>query len=176
MTMNTITIKQKFDITNAKSKGFSDHKEGEIPFVTNGIDDNGIIGFVKPLKGERVFNKKAICVSAFCEATVHKPPFLPRGNGGSGLLVLTPIDESMTYEELYYFAAQLNMYKWKFSYGRMVTGDRLRDFIVQDSYTEYSINNILEDLLNVEALEEKIALLPDKKVSTIDALFIVYSC
>ncbi|MCK9596805.1 restriction endonuclease subunit S [Candidatus Pacearchaeota archaeon] len=119
-------IKDLFNIENAKSKGYEHYEEGNIPFVTNGDYDNSIVGFVKPLEKDRVFEKASICLSSFCEATIQTPPFLPRGNGGSGLVVLVPKKE-MTEEELYFYTAQINMMKWKFSFSRMLIGRRIQD-------------------------------------------------
>lgn len=129
------SIDYLFEPVNARSKGFSAHKDGQVPFVTNGTADNGVIGFVEPLKGEKVFNKPGICVSSFCEATVHAPPFLPRGNGGSGLLVLIP-KMPMSEEELFYYATQIATNKWRFSYGRMVTQSRLSEVEIFIPHTE----------------------------------------
>jgi hypothetical protein len=79
-----------------------------------------------------VFNFEGICVSAFCDATVQKPSFLPRGNGGSGLIVLEPKGE-MSYNSLLFYTAYINKYiKWRFSYGRMVTGDRLSNIEIPE--------------------------------------------
>lgn len=119
-------IKDLFKIENAKSKGFEHYEEGNVPFVTNGDYDNSIVGFVKPLEKDRIFDKASICLSSFCEATIQTPPFLPRGNGGSGLVVLVPKKE-MTEEELYFYTAQINMMKWKFSFSRMLIGRRIQD-------------------------------------------------
>jgi hypothetical protein len=141
----TTTVNKLFTITNAHSKGYAVHSNGAVAFVTNGVDNNGILGFVEPLKDERVFDTAGICVSSFCEATVQKPPYLPRGNGGSGLIVLTPI-EPMTYEQLYSYASQINLNKWKFSFGRMVTADRLRDFSLVEKNTERNISVDIDKL------------------------------
>jgi len=80
-------ISDKFDIYNAMSKSYKAHEVGDVAFVSNGFYNNGVIGFIEPIKNERMFNEAGICVSAFCEATVQKPQFIPRGNGGSGLIV-----------------------------------------------------------------------------------------
>ena len=121
-----INIEGVFKLTNAKSKGFDSYDIGEIPFISNGMLNNGIVGYVSPLESDRVFKTKSICISAFCEATIQNPPFLPRGNGGSGLIVLTPLN-IMTDEMLIYYAAYINKYcNWRFSYGRMVTLERLK--------------------------------------------------
>ena len=67
-----------FNVKAAKSKGFESYEQGKIPFVTNGIKNNGIVGYVEPKEKDKIFLKNALCVSAFCEVTVQKTPFLPR--------------------------------------------------------------------------------------------------
>lgn len=163
-------INDKFTITNARSKGFEDHEKGDIPFVTNGTDDNGIIGFVTPLNGERVFNEKGICVSSFCEATVQRPPFLPRGNGGSGLIVLLPKEE-MSFEDLFFYASQINFYKWKFSFGRMVIADRLAELpIIENKNINISVTGKLKGLIATRKLK-KYRLEGSLKKEKLDELF-----
>lgn len=135
-----------FTILNARSKGFGDHKLGNIPFVTNGTDNNGILGFVTPFKSEKVFKEKGICVSSFCEATVQKPPFLPRGNGGSGLIVLLP-KIAMDYSDLFFYASEINLFKWKFSFGRMVIADRLAALPLSNNLRKRPINTQLMQLV-----------------------------
>jgi hypothetical protein len=122
-----VPLTDLFAIHKAKSRGFKNYEEGNVPFITNGIGNNGVQGFVEPDEKARVFKVDAICVSAFCEATVQKAPFLPRGNGGSGLSVLLP-KQNIDLDELLFHAAYINrMYGWKFSYGRMIKKDRLSD-------------------------------------------------
>lgn len=123
-----VPIEEVFEIKNAKSKGFNSYYEGEIPFVSNGILNNGIVGYITPNSSDRVFQKKGICLSAFCEATIHEPPFMPRGNGGSGLTILTPKPKyKFEHEDFLFYSAYLNLYcNWRFSYGRMVTINRVK--------------------------------------------------
>lgn len=149
-------IKDLFKIENAKSKGFEHYEEGNVPFVTNGDYDNSIVGFVKPLEKDRVFDKASICLSSFCEATLQTPPFLPRGNGGSGLVVLVPKKE-MSEEELYFYTAQINMMKWKFSFSRMLIGKRIQDLeLVTYKDMEIKIKEKLKELLPKENPKQKI--------------------
>jgi Type I restriction modification DNA specificity domain. len=131
-------IASKFTIHSAKSKSVDAHIEGNTPFISNGFYNNGVVGFVTPIEGERVFTKRAICISAFCEATIQESPFLPRGNGGSGMVVLIPKEE-MSKEELFYYAVQINKQNWKFSFGRMVNPDRIKNLEI-DSYIETSLD------------------------------------
>ncbi len=140
-------IKDLFNIKNAKSKGYEHYEEGDIPFVTNGDYDNSLVGYVKPLEKDRVFEKASICLSSFCEATIQAPPFLPRGNGGSGLVVLVPKKE-MSEEELYFYTAQINMMKWKFSFSRMLIGRRIKELeIVRYKSLKFKIKERLKPLI-----------------------------
>lgn len=115
-----------FKVVNAKSTGFDSYEKGKIPFVTNGFTNNGFLGFVKPKLKDKVFVEDAISVSAFCEATVQKAPFLPRGNGGSGLKILVP-NKKISISDLLLVASYINKsHKWRYSFGRMVTKERLQ--------------------------------------------------
>lgn len=127
-----IRIKDLFNVVKAKSNSFSDYSLGDVPFITNGYYENGFVGFVEPCDSDRVFEEIGICVSAFCEATVQIPPFLPRGNGGSGLCVLKPI-KKMSYDELVNYASIINTsIKWRYSYGRMVNKKRLEKELIPE--------------------------------------------
>lgn len=122
-----------FDVVTAKSKSIEDYSEGSVPFISNGFYNNGIISLVEPFDSDRVINELAICVSAFCEATVQKPPFIGRGNGGSGITILIPKNKKIKYSDLIGYASFINTnIKWRFSYGRMVTKGRISDEIIQD--------------------------------------------
>ncbi len=129
-----------FNVTNARSKGFETYSFGNTPFISNGFENNGVVGYVEPFGDDKVFNNLSICISAFCETTVQKPPFLPRGNGGSGLKVLTP-KINMSYDELLAYAALINTYlKWRFSYGRMVNVQRLMEEEIIEPPKDISLN------------------------------------
>jgi len=137
-----MNVSNLFKIHIARSKGFESYELGEVPFVSNGFMNNGVVGFVSPLESDRVFNFRGICVSTFCEATVQEPPFLPRGNGGSGLIVLEPIAK-MSREELFYYASFINeSFKWRFSFGRMVKKDRFKDLAIEPYRQEQSLISI----------------------------------
>jgi len=147
-------VKDLFNLQNARSKAFSDHEKGNIPFISNGLINNGIVGFVNPLNGERVFKFRGICLSAFCEATVHEPPFLPRGNGGSGLVVLEP-QTSMEMKELLFYSAYINTnIRWRFSFGRMVTKERVKGVSLENYDASIESPDIKEWLPKMHKIEE----------------------
>ena len=129
-------IEDIFTLHTAKSIAYDGHAEGPVPFVSNGLSCNGVIGLVTPNARDKVFDFSGICVSAFAEATPHKGPFIARGNGGSGLVVLEP-KHSMTEDRLIRFAAFINnQVRWRFSWSRQVTVDRLRSVLIPDTLPE----------------------------------------
>ena len=116
----------------AKSHAYGSYDTGTTAFVSNGFSENGVAGYVEAKKGDKVFKDRALCVSAFCEATVQEPPFVARGNGGSGLVVLVP-KAPLARLALLQMAAYINeAIRWRFSYGRMVTPDRLMNFDIPE--------------------------------------------
>lgn len=141
-------LEDLFKFHHAKSKGFEEYENGDIAFVTNGLANNGIIGYVNPKNSDRVFHFNGICISAFCEATVQRDNFLPRGNGGSGLLVLEPKNK-MSFDELVQVASCINVsHMWKFSYGRMVNAERakkLEIWLDKDMRPKNKISDMIKD-------------------------------
>jgi len=158
-------IKDLFNIENAKSKGYENYESGEVAFVTNGDYENAILGYVRPLNKDKVFKKQGICLSSFCEASVPEIPFLPRGNGGSGLVVLMP-KENMMEEELYFYASQLNMFRWRFSFSRMLIGRRIENLeLVTYKKLSFEIKEKLNGLL--PKIKKKDAIQQNKNIKII---------
>ncbi len=120
------TIDDLFILHTAKSSGFSSYQSGKTAFVTNGFRNNGVLGFVTPKAKDKVFSFVGIALSAFLEATVQVPPFIARGNGGSGLIVLEP-KQAIPVSRLLHIAAYINRaLSWRFSWYRQATSDRIR--------------------------------------------------
>jgi hypothetical protein len=129
------TIDELFTPHTAKSAGFPKHAKGDIAYLTNGFRDNGVVGFVKPMPGDRIYRFLGIVLSSFCEATVQIPPFIARGNGGSGLIVLEP-RTAMTADQLGFIAAHINTdLRWRFNWYRQATVDRIRRLAIPDPHS-----------------------------------------
>lgn len=151
-------IDEIFEVITAKSHSFSNYSEGNIPFISNGLYNNGVIGFVEAFDNDRVFKNHAICISAFCEATVQVPPFIGRGNGGSGMTILIPKDSQMTYNTLLRYASFINNnIKWRYNYGRMVSKERIsKEFITLiHSNINFEQENILKYLPRKNTFKNK---------------------
>lgn len=125
-----VKITLLFDVVNAKSRGYDAYDNGKVAFVSNGFYNKGILGYVDPYEEDRIFEAGCISVSAFCEAIVQDEKFVARGNGGSGLTILKP-KFKMDKEVLQIYASYINNFcKWRFSYGRMVSIQRISKVLV----------------------------------------------
>lgn len=123
-------IEDLFYVTRPKSVSFDDHESGQVAFVSNG-EGSGIVGYVKPLGNETVFNEAGIAISAMSGASLQSPPFIARGSGGSGLVVLQPRFD-MTPEQLLCVTADYNyLTRWRFSWSRQISVDRIKDLKVR---------------------------------------------
>ena len=120
----TDCIERFFVVKGGKSNGESNYHAGSCPYVSSGDPQNSIIRLVGDVDNE-VFPDGAITVTCFGRASVQPWRFMARGNGGSAVRVLIP-KYAMTYSELVWFAAQINMQRWRFFYGRMAILKRLK--------------------------------------------------
>jgi hypothetical protein len=82
-----------FHLESARSGGVEQYESGLVPFVTSSEENNGVVEYVEPNEGDKVFNGPAIAVSGLGYATIHLNEFLPKGNGGDSLTVFLPMDE-----------------------------------------------------------------------------------
>lgn len=112
-----------FDVANGKSSGEKNYSEGNCPYISSGDTTNSIIRLVADDENE-VFEEGAITITAFGQAYIQPWRFMARGNGGSSVRVLIP-KYKMSFNELLWFATQINIQRWRFFYGRMAIKSRL---------------------------------------------------
>ena len=126
----SFSIRDLFSVLRPKSGSFDDHESGHVAFVSNG-EGGGVVGYVKPLEHEMVFHTAGITISAMSGAFVQAPPFIARCTGGSGLVVLQPRKE-LSPEQLLCVAADYNcLTRWRFSWSRQISIDRIKDLKVR---------------------------------------------
>jgi len=165
------TIDDLFNPQTAKASGFAQHEPGLVAYVTNGFRDNGVLGFVKPKAGDRIFDRLSVVLSAFCEATVQIPPFVARGNGGSGLIVLEP-KTALTAAQLGYIAAYINTtLKWRFSWSRQASVERVRRLEVPKVEDNPPVSFAVRDFLPPMTAQNPPAWTPNFEAFLLDDLF-----
>lgn len=139
-------INKYFRAKNAKSHNLEDYSNGEIPFVSNSSLNNGVVKYVEPIADNEIIKEPCVTVNGFGFATVQLKPFIGAGNGGVHIIALIPL-QPMSVIELAYYAAQINLQSWRFSYGRRAIGRRLK----QIKLTAYDLPKS-----QYSALEQKI--------------------
>lgn len=112
-----------FNVANGLSAGEKNYQEGELPYISSGDLNNSIVRLIDADESE-VFENGGITVTAFGQAYVQPWPFSARGNGGSSVRVLIP-KFKMTFNELVWFASQINAQRWRIFYARMSIKSRL---------------------------------------------------
>lgn len=121
-------ITEYFSVLNGRSSGERNYQEGTNPYVSSGDISNSIIGLKQGDEGE-LFDDGGITVTAFGTAAVQPWPFFARGNGGSAVRVLRP-RYKMNESDLFWFAAQINLQRWRFFYARMSIKSRLQRLVI----------------------------------------------
>jgi len=112
-----------FEVRNGKSSGEKNYADGPTPYISSGDTRNSIIRLVSDPESE-AFWDGGLVVTAFGAASLQPWTFMGRGNGGSSVRVLEP-RFNMSVRELLWFAAQINLQRWRFFYARMSIKGRL---------------------------------------------------
>jgi hypothetical protein len=112
-----------FDVKNGKSSGEKNYPEGDTPYISSGDQTNSVVRLIEGEKLE-LFKSGGITVTAFGQAYIQPWPFMARGNGGSSVRVLIP-KFNMSFNELVWFASQINAQRWRIFYARMAIKSRL---------------------------------------------------
>jgi hypothetical protein len=125
--MSISSLDKMFCMEAARSAGTKDYAPGVTPFVTSSELNNGVVTYVEPFETDKVFKGPAIAISGLGFASVQLSEFLPKGNGGDSITVLTT-KTPMSALELISCAAAFNvLHGWRFSFGRKCSIGRLKN-------------------------------------------------
>ena len=144
------SLTEIFDICSAKAMNIEDYGNGNVPFVTSTTLNNAVEMFIEPSESDKHFEAFNISMSSFGYANIQVEKFVARSHGA--VLVLKPKKNiNLSMQELLFYTASLNLQKWRFSYGRWVTEDRLKKIKLQDIKIICldKIKEIFNDVLNV---------------------------
>lgn len=157
--MKTENITQLFEIRKCKSQSLESYTSGKIPFVSSTVLNNGVEKFVESqADNEIIADVPCIAMNGFGQCTVQKHPFIGAGNNGAYVKALVPL-KPMNQYELAWYASQLNLQSWRFSYGRLAIKERVAKlnlgvFDIQDAELEKFVQSIKQRLgLSVKGLQ-----------------------
>lgn len=144
-------IEQYFKPIRSNSRNLSLYTDGDVPFVSNTKLNNGVVKYVTAdLEKEVIKQVPCIAVNGFGYATIQTKPFIGSGNGGVYITALIP-RKPMHIIELAYYAAQINLQSWRFSYGRRAIKRRLLGQII---INEFNLSEIESKNLENEMKEK----------------------
>jgi len=164
------TIEDFFIPHRAESATLNAHVPGDVAFVSNKSGSNGVVSYVTPSKEDRIFEFMGIVVSALSGFTIQIPPFIARGNAGSGLIVLEPRNP-MTIGQLWFVAVYLNRTaSWRFNWYHQLTVDRIKQLTLPDTIPDEGKRPRVASLMPAKVFPLPTPCLQMKKFP-LDALF-----
>ena len=145
--INKGKIEDFFEIKTGKSRGESNYSDGICPYISSGDPLNSIVRLVADVD-EEIYPDGGITVTCFGRAAVQPWRFMARGNGGSAVRVLIP-KYKMSFSQLIWFAAQINIQRWRFFYGRMAILKRLKKLEIMSPPPNMNNIAISEKVINI---------------------------
>lgn len=164
-------ISRLFRISSPASRSIKTYNEGDVPYVSSGSINNGIISYLEPKEDEELEKGNCITVSPLDGSSFYQEDdFLGRGGAGSAISLLYN-DNLTRYNALFICTVIKNMAQ-KFDYSDALTGNNLKtlkislpakrdktgEFIV-DVKQQYSDEGFIPDWdymgSYMEAIEEK---------------------
>ena len=143
---------EPYFVKTGKSAGVKTYSEGIVPYVSSGDDTNGVVGLVAQNDAELC--EGCITVSAFGTAYLQPWHYMARGNGGSSVRVLVP-KYRMNIRELFWFIAQINSQKWRFTYARQAIKKRLEKLQIETPTTH--LKETLDIINKIDNFKERLS-------------------
>lgn len=113
-----------FEIKPPATRSIKTYNEGDIPYVSSGGVNNGIVSYLEPKEGEKLEKGNCITVSPLDGSSFYQEAdFLGRGGAGSAISML--YNEKLSkYSGLFIYTI-IKISAKKFDYSDALTGDNL---------------------------------------------------
>lgn len=164
-------ISRLFTISSPSSRSIKTYNEGDVPYVSSGSVNNGIISYLEPQKDEKLEKGNCITVSPLDGSSFYQEDdFLGRGGAGSAISLL--YNDNLTRYNALFICTVIKIMAQKFDYSDALTSDNLKnlkvnlpaqkdtngEFII-DANKKYSDEGFIPDweymASYMEAIEEK---------------------
>ena len=151
--MKTKNIKEFFEIKKCRSGSLESYSAGDTPFVSSTTLNNGVEKFVESVNNNEIIKEvPCIAMSGFGFCTIQTEPFIGAGNNGAYVKALVP-KTPMSLVELTWYASQINLQSWRFSYGRLAIKERsnklnLIEFCLKENETANFKKTITKNITN----------------------------
>lgn len=137
-------ISRLFRISSPASRSIKTYNEGDVPYVSSGSINNGIISYLEPNEDEELEKGNCITVSPLDGSSFYQEDdFLGRGGAGSAISLL--YNDNLTRYNALFICTVIKIMAQKFDYNDALTSDNLKTLKIslpaqKDKNGEFSIN------------------------------------
>lgn len=118
-------VSKLFTIKSPASRSIKKYDEGEIPYVSSGSMNNGIISYLEPKKNEQLEKGKCISVSPLDGSSFYQEEdFLGRGGAGSAISLL--YNDNLSKYNALFICTVIKIAAQKFDYSDALTSENLK--------------------------------------------------
>lgn len=123
-------INKLFTIKSPASRKMQTYDIGNIPYVSSGAVNNGIVSYLKPKDGEQLEKGHCITVSPLDGTSFYqKCDFLGRGGAGSAISLL--YNDNLTELNALFICTVIKQSAYRFGYNDALTSDNLKHLIIK---------------------------------------------
>ncbi len=175
----SFTIGKLFDIKSPASRSVKTYNDGDVPYVSSGGVNNGIVSYLEPKKNEKLEAGNCITVSPLDGSSFYQEDdFLGRGGAGSAISML--YNPNLSKYSALFICTIIKISSKKFDYSDALTGENLEKLIIKlpvlydnsgaiyiDDKKEYSDDGFVPDWSFMERYMQS---MEDKAQNRIDLL------
>lgn len=175
-------ISRVFRISSPASRSIKTYNEGDIPYVSSGSVNNGIISYLEPNEDEDLEKGNCITVSPLDGSSFYQEDdFLGRGGAGSAISLL--YNDNLSKYNALFICTVIKIMAQKFDYSDALTSDNLKtlkinlptqrdkkgEFIV-DANKQYSDEGFIPDWDYMSSYMEEIEEKAQRRIDILNKL------
>lgn len=123
-------ISKLFLIESPATRSMKSYNDGEVPYVSSGSVNNGIVSYLEPKEDEELEKGNCITVSPLDGSSFfQEDDFLGRGGAGSAISML--YNENLSKYNGLFICTVIKIAAQKFDYSDALTGDNLSNLSIK---------------------------------------------
>lgn len=124
------TVGRLFKIKSPATRSIKTYNAGDIPYVSSGSVNNGIVSYLEPKEDEELEKGNCITVSPLDGSSFYQEDdFLGRGGAGSAISML--YNKNLSKYSALFICTVIKISAKKFDYSDALTSDNLNNLIIK---------------------------------------------
>ena len=175
-------ISRLFEIETPAKRTIKNYNEGDIPYVSSGAINNGVVSYLEPKESEELEKGNCISVSPLDgTAFYQEDDFLGRGGGGSQISKL--YNKNLSKGCALFICTIIKISAKRFDYSDALTGDNLKSLVIKlpalqnndgsffvDAEKKYSDEGFTPDWIFMNEYMETIELKSQERINIIKSI------